>query len=220
MKRIIKFPSVSTADENGLVAIGGDFEVDTLLQAYRQGIFPWPISADFPVAWFSPDPRGVIDLEKVHYPSSFLKWKKKQNYKITVNQHFDEVINGCKNIKRNNQSSTWITSELIHGYKKFHNEGRAFSIEISIETKIIAGLFGVNIGEYVSGESMFTKEKNGSKLALFTLLEVLKKNNIRFLDTQMVTTVVESFGGMMLKRADFIRYLDQLNWEKKIIWEI
>ena len=217
--RQITFPSVENADEDGLVAVGGDLEADMLLAAYRQGIFPWPISVDLPLAWFSPDPRGVIDLHEFHLPKSFLKWQRKTNLKVTVNKAFQEVIKNCAIVKRKNQNSTWITPQLMKGYIKFHEQKYAYSIEVWNDEKLVGGLFGVHIGDFVSGESMFSTETNASKLALFFVITNLKKDGLKYLDTQMVTPVVESFGGKEIDRSDFIHYINSLQWEQSPLKE-
>jgi leucyl/phenylalanyl-tRNA--protein transferase len=129
MRRIV-FPPVETATEDGLVAIGGDLEVDTLITAYHQGIFPWPISLDYPLAWFSPDPRGIIELGELHLSKSFTKFLKKNPYQVTFNQAFDKVIDQCARTYRKNQPSTWITPDIIEGYEKLFKQELAYSVEI------------------------------------------------------------------------------------------
>src|SRR4051812_33894218 len=122
MKRRIVFPPVDTATEDGLVAVGGDLETDTLVEAYHQGIFPWPISLDFPLAWFSPDPRGILMIDEMHLSKSFTKFLKKNTYQVTFNQAFDEVIRQCARTYRKGQPSTWITPDIIHGYEKLFKQ--------------------------------------------------------------------------------------------------
>ncbi len=216
MKRKIVFPPIDDATEDGLVAVGGDLEVDTLVEAYRQGIFPWPISVEFPLAWFSPDPRGVIFLDELHLPRSFEKFLKKNPFKVTFNQKMKEVILECARVPRKNQPGTWITPDIIKGYEKLHQEGLAYSVEVWNEDTLAGGLYGVTMGEFCSGESMFMKEDNASKVALWTLLQHLKAKGLRFLDTQMVTPVVEQFGGKYIEREEFLDMLEELNWDKKI----
>jgi leucyl/phenylalanyl-tRNA---protein transferase len=208
------FPSVDQANEDGILAVGGDFGTEILLEAYRGGIFPWPISADLPLAWFSPDPRGVISLDEMHVPRSFQKFLRKTAFNVTFNHSFDEVILGCARISRKNQPGTWITPALMEGYRKLFQIGKAYSVEVWHESKLVAGLYGVSMGEFCSGESMFTKVDDGSKLALYSLLMRLRERGIPFLDTQMVTSVVENFGGRYLPRSDFMESLETLDWSK------
>jgi leucyl/phenylalanyl-tRNA--protein transferase len=214
MRRIV-FPPVETATEDGLVAIGGDLEVDTLITAYHQGIFPWPISLDYPLAWFSPDPRGIIELGEVHLSKSFTKFLKKNPYQVTFNQAFDKVIDQCARTYRKNQPSTWITPDIIEGYEKLFKQELAYSVEIWQDSELIAGLYGVCMGDFVSGESMFTKEDNASKYALYSLILRLKDKGIHWLDTQMVTPVVEGFGGKYISRPEFLQMLSKKDWTRK-----
>lgn len=214
MKRQIVFPPIEEATEDGLVAVGGDLETDTLVTAYRQGIFPWPVSVELPLAWFSPDPRGILFLDELHLPRSFEKFLKKCPYNVTFNTHMREVIQECARIARKNQPGTWITPDIIKGYEKLFNEGLAYSVEVWRDEELVGGLYGVCMGEFVSGESMFMKENNASKYALYSLLQLLQSKGIKFLDTQMVTPVVEAFGGKYIERDEFLSLIKTINWEK------
>jgi leucyl/phenylalanyl-tRNA--protein transferase len=215
MKRTIVFPPVEDATEDGLVAVGGDLEVDTLVTAYRSGIFPWPISADLPLAWFSPDPRGVLELSELHLPRSFRKFLKTHEYRVSFNEAFPEVIRSCARIARPGQPGTWITPEIIDGFTRLHREGLAYSVEVWEGQELLAGVYGVSMGEFFSGESMFTRVDNGSKLALQSLAQRLAVRGVRYLDTQMVTPVVEHFGGKFIPRKDFLRYLQTVDWDRR-----
>lgn len=214
MRKIV-FPPVETATEDGLVAIGGDLEIDTIIEAYKQGIFPWPISLDFPLAWFSPNPRGILEIEDLHLSKSFMKFLKKNPYQVTFNQAFEKVINACARTLRKDQPSTWITPDIIHGYQKLFEQELAYSVEVWHNKELVAGLYGVCMGDFVSGESMFTKEDNASKYALYTLLQRLKERGIPWLDTQMVTPVVEGFGGKYISRPEFLQRISKKDWTKK-----
>lgn len=215
MKRVVIFPDVEDAIEDGLVAVGGDLEIDTLEAAYKKGIFPWPVSVEFPLAWFSPDPRGILDFEELHIPRSFEKFLKKTNYTVTFNKSFNEVIRKCATINRKNQPSTWITPEIIAGYNNLFKEDMAYSVEVWNQDNLIGGLYGVVMGNFVSGESMFSIEPNASKLALHSLIKHLEKKGLTWLDTQMVTSVVENFGGKYISRHEFISRLSKVDWTKE-----
>jgi leucyl/phenylalanyl-tRNA--protein transferase len=220
MKRKILFPPVETASEDGLVAVGGDLEVDTLLEAYKHGIFPWPVStypnnADFPQTWFSPDPRGLLVFENIHVSRSFIKFLKKSSYTVTFNQAFSEVIMNCAKMQRKDQPGTWITPDLMAGYQKFFHDGYAYSVEVWDGTRLIGGLYGVIIGDFVSGESMFTIEDNASKQGFYALLMHLQERGIKWIDTQMVTEVVRQFGGEYIPRPAFLSLLERVDWTKK-----
>lgn len=202
---IIDFPSVEDADENGLVAIGGDLHPQSLLLAYSKGIFPWPVGPEYPLAWFSPDPRGVIFSNELHLPRKLKKELRKSEFTVTFNQNFEEVINICANVHSKSDTGTWITSDIAQGYIEFHKRGLAYSVEVRRGHLLVGGLYGVCIGKYVSGESMFHIENNASKLALITLIHNLKLNDVLFLDTQMVTNITKSLGAKEIRRNEFIR---------------
>lgn len=220
MKRKIVFPPVETADEDGLVAVGGDLEIDTLIEAYRHGVFPWPIStfpdnADLPNTWFSPDPRGVIDFKNIHISKSFIKFLKKSPFRITYNKNFSEIINRCADIRRKNQPGTWITPDIIQSYINLFNQGYAYSVEVWNDDHIVGGLYGVIMGNFISGESMFHHENNASKQGLYSLIMHLKGKGISWIDTQMVTEIVNQFGGYYIPRPEFIKRLKQIDWTRK-----
>lgn len=211
--REIVFPPVDSADPDGIVAIGGDFEVDMLMSAYSQGIFPWPVSKQYPRVWFSPDPRGIIDLKRFHIPRTFKKFLKTTNFRATFNHDFPQVIELCSTVKRKDQPSTWITDELKEAYIKLFHHKLAYSVEVwNPQGELVGGLYGVIMGGFISGESMFMLEDNASKFALFSLCTHLKTKNFDFLDTQMITNVVEQFGGVYIPREDFIKRINSLNW--------
>lgn len=205
---IVEFPPIESADEHGLVAIGGDLEIDSLLLAYSQGIFPWPISEEYPLAWFSPDPRGILAFDKLHLSKSLRKFLKKNPYEVRFNTNFEAVIMNCARVKRNDQSSTWITQEIINSYIELHRQGYAYSIETYREDILVGGVYGVCINRFYSGESMFHTEDNASKVALVSLLYLLKQRDIGWIDTQMVTPVVETLGGLEIPRETFLQMLN------------
>jgi leucyl/phenylalanyl-tRNA--protein transferase len=214
MKRNILFPPVESASEDGLVAVGGDLEIDTLTTAYQRGIFPWPISADYPLAWFSPDPRGILFFDDLHISKSFEKFLKKTKFTVTFNQAFSDVIKNCAEMARKDQPSTWITPDIVQGYHKLFQAGLAYSVEVWDEKRLVGGLYGVVMGTFVSGESMFMVEDNASKLALYELIHHLETKGIKWLDTQMVTPVVEQFGGDYVAREMFLELLEKTDWKK------
>ena len=206
---VTNFPPLELADEHGLLALGGDLQVSTLLLAYSRGIFPWPISHEYPLAWFSPDPRGLVLKENFHLPRSLKKFMNKKPYKLMFNRNFDAVIEHCADVHQKKASGeTWITPEIIMGYKKLYRSGHAFSAEAyNQKDELVGGLYGVHLGSYLSGESMFFLEDNASKFVLASLLQHLFKNGIAWLDTQMVTPVVGSLGGQEIPRKLFIEKL-------------
>lgn len=204
---IVDFPPIDSSDENGLVAIGGDLEASSLRLAYGRGIFPWPISREFPLAWFSPDPRGILDFDELTVSTSLKKFLKKELYEVRFNTSFMEVIESCASItNRKDETDTWITPEIIQAYINFHNAGHAYSAETFNKKtgELVGGVYGVIVNGHASGESMFYRESNASKVALLALIEKLKKAGMTWLDTQMVTPVVAALGGKEIPRAEFL----------------
>lgn len=208
---ILEFPPISSADENGLLAVGGDFEIDSLLLAYSQGIFPWPINDDYPRAWFSPDPRGILNYTDLHISTSLKKFLKKSPYKVSINNDFRAVIMNCALVKRKDNQGTWITPELMEAYIDLHKKQFAYSVEVYLEDILVGGLYGVWINNFVSAESMFHTENNASKVAIVFLMEYLHESSIDWIDTQMLTPAVEQMGGIYITRNEFlIRLQSQL----------
>lgn len=219
MRRIV-FPPVESANEDGLVAVGGDFEVDTILTAYRQGIFPWPLSsyplnANLPNTWFSPDPRGMLRFKNLHVSTSFKKFLKKSPFTIKFNTAFEKVIENCSSMKRKDQPGTWITPPLMEAYIKLFHEGFAYSAEAWNGDELVGGLYGVTIGDFFSGESMFTLQDNAGKQAFYGLIQLLESKNVKWIDTQMVTEVVKQFGGKYVARPTFMKLLEESDWTKQ-----
>lgn len=205
----IIFPPLNSASEEGLLAIGGNLDSETLLSAYTKGIFPWPISKESPLTWFSPDPRGIIKIDELHISKSFEKFLKKTQYTIKFNTNPMQVIHNCAKMKRKHEEGTWITHNIINAYVNFFKLGHVYTVEVYENEILIGGLYGVTINNYLSGESMFHSKPNASKLALYYLLQTAKKNSIPWIDIQMVTPVLESFGGMYIQRDDFVKMLNR-----------
>lgn len=217
---ILAFPPIESADENGLLALGGDLDVESLLMAYGQGIFPWPINERYPLAWFSPDPRGILEVNNLHISRSLKKSIKKRNWTVTFNQDFKHIIQQCSDTTHRSKKEaqgTWITKDIIDAYIKFHQAGYAYSVEVRIEGEIVGGLYGVQMGNAFSGESMFHVETDASKIAIITLMHLLKINGIDWLDTQMVTSVIGDLGGVEIPREEFIKNLNQHKNASKIL---
>lgn len=200
----IWFPDVNKASSEGLLAIGGDLSVDRLLLAYKTGIFPW-FEIDGPILWWSPDPRFVLFPEKLKVSKSMKQVMRKKDYKVTVNKDFRTVITACASVKRNGQESTWVTDTMIEAYVNLHNLGYVKSVEVWNGNNLVAGLYGVDLGNGVfCGESMFTKESNASKVALITFIE---NTNYKLIDCQVYTNHLESLGAEDISREAFLEYL-------------
>lgn len=200
----IKFPNANQATQDGLLAVGGDLSVERLLHAYKNGIFPW-FEMDEPILWWSPNPRFVLFPEKLKVSKSMKQVLRKSNYTVTVNKAFKAVISECSKIKRNGQVSTWITSNMIEAYVNLHKLGYAKSIEVWREDKLVAGLYGIDLGNKVfCGESMFTKESNASKVGFITFI---KNTNYKLIDCQVYTKHLESLGAEEISRNTFLGHL-------------
>ena len=211
---VLKFPSVETADEMGLLAVGGDLEVESLLLAYRSGIFPWPLSDDGTLTWFSPPMRTLLFLDRVHISRTLKKKLKSGEFTFSFNTAFVEVINACAVAKnRKGQFGTWITEEMVEGYIELHHAGYAHSVECSVECKrgsrLVGGLYGVSIGGMFAGESMFYHETDASKLALCVLVERLREQGVEWIDCQQTTPLLSSFGAEEVERSRFIALLSE-----------
>ncbi|GHA44837.1 leucyl/phenylalanyl-tRNA--protein transferase [Salinimicrobium marinum] len=208
LKPYEKFPPVEAADEQGLLAVGGELSVARLKEAYIQGIFPW-YDASQPVLWWSPDPRMVLFPEKLKVSKSMKQLLKKNAFEVTFNQHFDAVITACSEMKRDGQDGTWITSEMKEAYLEFHRSGLAFSVEVWQEDFLAGGLYGIYLRDkqVFCGESMFTKVSNASKFGFIKLIEKLRTENIQLIDCQVYTPHLESLGAEEIPRKDFLMYL-------------
>jgi len=206
----ISFPSLNTAlnDPNGLLALGGDLSIDRLLNAYKQGIFPW-FGQDDPIMWWSPDPRAIIKIDQLHVNRTLRKVLNKSPYSVTLNQAFEEVINYCANAPFRDDA-TWIMPNMQAAYLSLHHQGHAHSIEVwqhndNNEKVLVGGLYGVAVKGFFSGESMFYTKANASKFALVALANLLKSINIKFIDCQLLNPFLEDMGAIEISRSNFVK---------------
>lgn len=198
------FPSARAPIEEGLIAIGGDFSAEILIEAYSKGIFPWP-QEGYPLLWFSPDPRGVLDFADFHVPSSLEKFAKKCTWDFTINEAFEPVVRECRLQARPDQKGTWILPEMEGAYAELWDLDKAISLEVWNGEALVGGIYGVLLNGLFSGESMFYHESNASKMALWKLVDHLRSLGHQWMDIQMVTPVLESFGGKYISRDDFLK---------------
>ena len=206
---ITAFPPVETADDDGLLAIGGDLEVESLLLAYRSGIFPWPINEGI-LAWFAPPERAVIFLDEFHIPRRLQRELTRTQFSSRIDTNFTEVISRCAEVKnRGEQDSTWITPDIIEAYSELFTLGVAHSFETYHNDVLVGGLYGVRIGRFFAAESSFYRMTNASKVAMITLVEYLKKEGISWFDCQVLTPFSESFGAREIPRSDFMKLLGE-----------
>jgi len=201
----IVFPDVSEADDEGLLAVGGDLSPERLLLAYKSGIFPW-FDEDEVILWWSPDPRFVLYPSKLKVSKSMKQFMRNCDYQVTVNKDFPSVIKECASVKREGQSGTWITKNMIEAYTKLHDLGYAKSVEIWNKDKLVAGLYGIDLGNGIfCGESMFSKESNASKTAFITFIQ---HTNYKLIDCQVHTNHLESLGAEDISRTTFMNILN------------
>lgn len=207
-KTALIFPDPRDATEDGLLCIGGDLQLPTLLEAYGRGIFPWP-QEGYPLLWFSPPQRGVIDFADVHFSHRFMRDARKSNLNFTFNRAFEQVIEACATSPRSHETGTWILPEMQRSYIRFHQAGFAHSVEAWRDGQLVGGLYGVYVSGVFSGESMFYRETNASKLCLYRLIEFLKRKGLQWMDTQMVTPLVAAIGGKYVSRNEFLDRLER-----------
>ena len=197
------FPPVDDALEDGLLAVGGDLNVDRLLLAYSKGIFPW-FGDDEPAMWWSPDPRFVLYPQELCVSKSMKQVLKSGKYQFRVNTAFEYVINNCKSIARPGQPGTWITNEVEQAYTQLHFMGLAHSAETWYEGKLVGGLYGVLIGTVFFGESMFTHQSDASKFAFINWVTQLQQLGVTLIDCQVYTAHLQSLGARMISRKEFV----------------
>ncbi|RYY44815.1 MAG: leucyl/phenylalanyl-tRNA--protein transferase [Chitinophagaceae bacterium] len=205
----IEFPPITSADENGLLAIGGDLSVQRLLLAYRSGVFPW-FNEEDPICWWSPDPRFVLFPENLYVSKSMQQLQKKQLFQFRTNTAFDDVIANCAATYRQGQDGTWITSEMKAAYSDLHRGGFAHSAEAWQDDKLVGGLYGIRLGKVFFGESMFSHQSNASKFAFINYVKQLHAEGIELIDCQLHTNHLESLGAQMISREEFLMLLSKL----------
>ena len=204
------FPPLSQAlhDPNGLLAAGGDLSLQSLLQAYRRGVFPW-FGEEDPILWWSPDPRMVLFPDELHLTRSLRKTLRAQTFEVSADREFVQVINACGG-PRDGETGTWITDQMVAAYTELHRAGHAHSIEIWIDGKLAGGLYGVAVGRAFFGESMFTRVSNASKIALVALVRQLHAWGFGIIDCQMRTQHLATFGAREIPRPEFAQRLSEL----------
>lgn len=198
------FPAPETADEAGLVVAGGDLSPDRIMAAYRRGIFPWTAS---PATWWSPDPRGIIELERFHVSHSLARLISRGTFTVTRNRAFAEVIRQCA-APRPKRRGVWITPEFIEAYTELHRLGHAHSVECWHEGKLAGGIYGVAAAGLFAGESMFHRVSNASKVALWHLVKHLRERGFALFDIQMVTPATRPFGAVEVPRREYLKRLE------------
>jgi len=199
----LRFPDPAQADRRGLVAVGGDFSVERLLAAYQRGIFPWTVQ---PITWWSPDPRGIIELAELHVSESLAKVIRKGIFQVTTDTAFAEVMAACA-MPDEKRQGVWITGEFIEAYTRLHRAGHAHSIECWRDGKLVGGVYGVATGGLFAGESMFHRANNASKVALCHLVDHLRARGFALFDIQMVTSATAPLGARNIPRTEYLKRL-------------
>ncbi len=199
-----EFPHPNEANEDGIVAFGGDLNPTRLYRAYREGIFPWYAKGD-PILWWSPDPRLILHLEDFKLRKSLQKRMK--HFEVRFDTAFEEVLNRCSAVHRPGQEGTWLQPELIEAMIELHALGRAHSVEAYYEGELVGGLYGVTVGRVFCGESMFATKNDASKVAFAVLVEKLKEWGYAFIDAQVPTDHLKSLGAIEVYRDYFLQLL-------------
>jgi leucyl/phenylalanyl-tRNA---protein transferase len=199
-----RFPDVQGADEHGVVGLGADLEPGTLLQAYRQGVFPMPLHRDGPMAWWSPDPRAILPLDGLRVSRSLRR--SCGRYELRVDTAFGDVLAACGDPRR---PGGWISAEIRSSYGRLHELGWAHSVEAWDDQGLAGGLYGVSVGGLFAGESMFHRRPDASKVALVGLVELLQEDGVlgRLLDVQWSTEHLVSLGAVDVPRGDYLARL-------------
>ncbi len=200
------FPPVSEAEPDGLLAVGGDFSPNRLIQAYASGIFPW-FEQDGDIFWFSPDPRMVLFPGDIHISDSLRRILKKRLFEVRYDTAFEEVIRECAGVSRRHEQDTWISEPFIQGYTELHRLGLAHSVEAWKQGRLAGGLYGVSLGAAFFGESMFHLEPDASKVAFVHLAERLAGKGFTLIDCQVETAHLIRMGAGAISRE---RYLELL----------
>ncbi len=207
LTRDILFPHPNEADADGLLAYGGDLSPQRVLAAYAHGIFPWPHHDDWPLLWFSPDPRLVLIPADLHVSRSLRRVLNKQAFEVRFDTAFACVIRACAMTYRPGQPGTWITAEMMQAYSTLHHLGFAHSAETWLDGQLVGGLYGISLGAAFFGESMFTHRTDASKVAFVRLVQQLHAWQFHFVDCQLYTEHLVRFGAVEWPRDVFLHAL-------------
>jgi leucyl/phenylalanyl-tRNA--protein transferase len=202
----LAFPSPDYAEPGGLLAVGGDLSVERLLLAYRMGIFPWYAEGD-PILWWSPDPRLVLFPEHLRVAKSLHRVIGRGTYSVSVDRAFEQVIRGCATVPRRYGEGTWIVPEMQRAYVALHRAGYAHSVETWSGGQLAGGLYGVSLGRAFFGESMFSLQRDASKVALAHLAGLLRARRFAFIDCQVPSQHLARLGAQALPRSRFLGLL-------------
>jgi leucyl/phenylalanyl-tRNA--protein transferase len=189
-----------------VIAVGGDLHPQTLLAAYRRGIFPWPADG-YPMLWFCPEERAVLEFKHLHLPRSLRRAQRQVQFEFSIDRAFAEVIRACASRPRPDQDGTWITPEIIVGFTRFHQLGHAHSVEAWLDGRLVGGAYGVSVDGAFAAESMFYDVPNASKFALLHLIEHLQVRGLDWIDIQVLTPHMVRLGAREIGRDEFLERL-------------
>jgi leucyl/phenylalanyl-tRNA--protein transferase len=212
LRHKIIFPDPRVTETiDDIILVGGTLNAGNLVESYNLGIFPWP-HVGYPLLWFCPERRGILDFKDLHISTSLKKWIKKNELliSITINKNFSQVIKECRQQKRAGQDGTWINNAIEKSYTELHQMGGAVSVECWQDGEMISGIYGVQSKNYFSCESMFFKKSNASKYAFIQLVLYLQSLGQNWMDLQMVTDVSGSFGGKYISKEKFLKKILKL----------
>ncbi|WP_026497605.1 leucyl/phenylalanyl-tRNA--protein transferase [Butyrivibrio sp. WCD2001] len=198
----IMFPDPRLAEDDGLLAIGGDLSMDRLILAYSNGIFPWYTEGE-PVLWWAPKERFIIRPANIHVSHSMRKFFRKHEISIRINRDFADTMHRCRIKREFTEEGTWITDDMEVAYKRLCDNGFALSVESFVDGELAGGLYGVSLGKCFFGESMFSEMENGSKIALILFSKVLEENDYVMIDCQFETEHLKSMGGEMISFDEY-----------------
>lgn len=205
LSKELLFPHPSLANEDGILAIGGDLSAKRLLLAYSSGIFPW-FSEDEPILWWSPDPRFVLFPQDIVVSKTMRKILRRNTFKVTFDIDFRGVITRCGQLRKGN---TWITEDMVESYCKLNELGFAHSVETWFEGSLVGGLYGISLGKCFFGESMFSTMDNASKAAFITMVQILDEKGFTLIDCQVYSKHLESLGAVNIPRDLFLQIIQQ-----------
>jgi leucyl/phenylalanyl-tRNA---protein transferase len=197
------FPNPAEARPDGLLAIGGDLSPERLLLAYRSGIFPW---SSAPITWWSPHPRSIIPMDGLHISRSLARTLKKNPWTFTLNADFESVMRSCA-LPAPGREETWIEEPIIQAYTALHRKGYAHSLEVWQDNALVGGIYGVAIGGFFAGESMFHRVSDASKTALVVLMDVLNQRGFKLFDTQLASPLTRNMGAIDIPRRQYLSLL-------------
>ena len=209
----IAFPPPELADSDGVLAVGGDLSPARLLEAYRQGIFPWYSEYD-PILWWSPDPRFVLYPDQLKISKSMRPYFNQKKFDWSLDRNFRAVITACQQQNRPGQFGTWITDEMLEAYCRLHELGFAHSVEVWADGELVGGLYGIALGKVFFGESMFAQKSNASKFGFIALVRQLIDWDFTLIDCQQETAHLRSLGAELITREQFMRHLATNPWRE------